>query len=390
MKIGALTFHSQQNYGGILQAYALQEVLNGMGHHSEIIDYWLDEKNTQLLGHSLSTSTGIKRKIKYILLRLLTLNTHRNAEKVRSARTIKFLKEYIPLSQAYPNYEKLTTANNYDAYIVGSDQVWNPSWLKSAFTLDFVPKGKRKIAYAASLGTAVIPDEKVGLFRRMLDDFDFISVRENEAKKALEKICNRTIDWVLDPTLLADSKVWNFVKEQRTECPQMFCYFLGNIAPFVDYAQATASFLRVQPQILTDTFLLFHNVINAPISVGRFIDFYRKSSKLRGNSDLSAGPLEFLERLRNSDYILTNSFHGMALSIVFRKKFNVVLQDTDERKGMNARMIDLAGILGLEKQIVFNNLLPANLNWEIDYDTVHEKLAVERERSMDFLRRALS
>ena len=178
MKIGTITFHWANNYGAVLQAYALQQFLKNEGYDTEIIDY----KPAKLYFRELIRDAIFNRK---------------NLTKRRKIR--KFVKKHIYLSDkiAYQS-NKVSKINAYDTVICGSDQIWNAVQANPVFFLDFV-KNKKRISYAASMGNTKIPEDQQNRFRQLINNFDTISVREQECAEAIGAYTDKDIDVHIDP-----------------------------------------------------------------------------------------------------------------------------------------------------------------------------------------------
>lgn len=204
MKIGILTLHSQINYGGVLQAYALQKYLRSNGYDVEVIDYWLTPANGHLYGFWLSESkTFLARVVRfpYWCIR----DGFVWAEIRRRRRTMRFLRERLKLSsQAYKILDDLKKVSGYDIVIVGSDQIWHPVNISvpNPFLLDWLkPKGgvPQKIAYAASFGVNEIPSDRTLEYCEGLKSFTAIGVREEEGRRLVQQLSGRMllVSWIL-------------------------------------------------------------------------------------------------------------------------------------------------------------------------------------------------
>ena len=203
MKIGIITFHRAVNYGAVLQAYALQHALEGLGAQAEILDY----RNRYI--ESCYDPYSLKGNKLKALAKIALLGGVRR-KKNEAFRS--FNKKYLRLSEAvYKDSEQLAGAEKfYDAFITGSDQVWNTSCadFDPAYFLTFVKDKKKKNSYAASFGLSEIPKEYEAEYKKRLAGYRQISVREAQGRALVKELTGRDVPVVLDPTLLLTEKDW--------------------------------------------------------------------------------------------------------------------------------------------------------------------------------------
>ena len=254
-------------------------------------------------------------------------------------------------------------SEKYDYFIVGSDQVWNPYYDFVAGKCDFLDFAMKyqKISYAASFGVNEIPNERKAEYAKYLKEFKAISVREKQGAKIVKELTNRVAMVVLDPTLLLDADDWQKVEHKSNFRPKnkyAFVYALG---------EKNERFKRKIEQLSKE-----YNVFD--------IRAIQKNGK-----EIPVGPSEFLYLLRNSEIVLTDSFHATAFSIIFHKKFI-----TFNRTGlnMNSRIESLSDLVDERKHM--NEHGDWNCENMIDYQKTDAILEEERKKSMEFLRAALS
>lgn len=310
MKIGILThYYRSANYGGNLQAYALCKVLEEMGHQPQQvqIDHSADYQN--LLSPQ---ARGFKHKLKQLakpVVRLLLPKYRKKWQQEEAARQqlqerfSHFNRELIPHSQTVYTPNTIRRAIfDYDAFITGSDQVWNPIWYFPPFFLDFVPSVMPKLSYAASIGQSQLPAAILQRYRAHLKDFIGVSVREEDAVTLLG--CNA--QWVLDPTMLLTKAQWLEVAEPSTiETPYVFCYFLGND---LEMRNAAAAYAKAKGLTL----------VTIPNATG-----------LRHSNDENFGDLRlpdpspeaFLGLIEKAEFVFTDSFHATVFSLIFGRTF---------------------------------------------------------------------
>lgn len=343
MKLGIITFHRAINYGAALQSFALQEALNKMGYDAEVIDYACEylEKHYKKFYNPNGTIKGAISAIIYY--------------PIRSARIIKFKKfreQYIKTSKKknISRSELSKLSEEYDYIITGSDQVWNPEQTNydMSFFLDFV-KPMKRIAYAASLGTNNPNLEQKNVFKQYIRDYKKISVREESSAVYLEELLDTTIYSVVDPVFLLSIKDWEKLigKNPVSDSPYIFVYCLHEKNCY-RYAEILASKTGKK-------------IISIPDSI---------KVKCSGKKDFRAGVLDFLNYIYYADYVLTDSFHATAFSIIFEKQFNIIMKQ--ERKELNGRLYSIAQKYNLNKSVIKNDDDVENLGRNIIYDDIRQ------------------
>lgn len=372
-KAAILTFHRANNYGAILQSYALCETLKKVGGAPEIIDYWPAKfRRIYLYEYPFSLSKDFfKAFAKKILLNPIL--ERRNSE------FQLFAKKYLPLTQeTYLNPEEIDRAKfDYEIYICGSDQIWNNDMVDfdKTFFLDF-PSAKNKFSYAASFGQSVIPEELVLEYKGRLKGFLSYSVRETSGKQLLYNYFKIDAHVDCDPTLLLNEKEWRKVGQEKgiSRLPYLLLYsvnLIGNLAKQVNELAAQTGY-----RIIYLTSNTSWNVL-----AGK--DDLKKEVERR----FDASPEEFITLIDGAEYVLTNSFHGTVFSILFHKKFMSATVDMNGNK--NQRIIELLDALGISRR----NLELSGVEEiyeEISWQKVDALLLKIRESSMAYLRHMVS
>ena len=368
--VGTITFHDSINYGAILQAYALQKTLTDMGHISEIIDYSPPQRGVS----ALSRFNRMRHYIwQGVFKRII-------AGQERKKRTKAFGRKHIQRSASkYLDKDALHSAPPlYDAYITGSDQVWNPrnNNKDSSYFLTFAPPGKKRISYAASFGVSQIKAEFVNDYGEWLKQIDWLSCREIEGKQIIKQLTGRDAEIVLDPTLLIKKEQWEQIAVPNGfSKPYILCYYM----PGDKSVNNSITQLAHRVSTLTG----WEVVCIGQKEYMRFHPFKR--------SIFDAGPAEFLGLFRNTSFIVTNSFHGTSFSIIYRKPFLVPInQSLPPEKALGSRISSLLKSLNLENRLLqvgsetsIENML------DLNYEPVQAILQEERQKSMDFLKKAL-
>lgn len=371
---------TNNNYGSLLQTYALQIFLQKYSSQTEILNY--KESVIRKL-YRLRNLQYAKDKIKSMYYKayiyLFRKKIYIGLEK-RNLQCENFKNNRLNRSVLYKSYRELEKQSyNYDVMILGSDQVWHPLNLSmNYFTLSFVPQAIKKIAYAPSFGVSNLPKSKVKKYRDYISRFDFLSVRETSGQEIIKNLLKREPLLTCDPTLLLDTVDWiNIVGEKETyNCNYIFCYFIGDNPSHRKFANKMAK------------------KYNYKIVVLKHIDEFIKTDENFGDfSPYNIGPLEFLNLILKSSIILTDSFHATVFSIQFRKPFYTFYRFANaDKRSTNSRLFNFLCLLHLENFLLNNEdcLLDSNVNIKCpDYEKVHLKIKEIRMKSQCFLLNAL-
>lgn len=364
MNIGIVTFHMAENYGSVLQAYALTTFLENHGFKAEILDYYFEDDYRK---YDLFRWKQYLKRPQTFLIDISSYNIH----KKRKANFEQFRKKYLRISDKRAvNINELKLYNEkYDAFICGSDQIWNlecTHGLNDAYFLQFVQKDKVKIAYAPSAGAYSIDGAMAENIKRILMTFTKVSVREDRLKEELEKICPREIEVVLDPTLLLSSDDYHKIQRKGKEYQSkyIFVYILSGV-------RYNRKLINCAKQLSEDTGLQIKYVAD------------NNNGYIKGAENCSGcGPEDFLKYIDQATYVITNSFHATVFSILYHKDFF-----SFPRNGSNSRIFDLLKMLQLEKRYVEGGNLKCD---KVDFEQADEILMRERQKSMKFLLDALS
>lgn len=318
MKIGIITFHWATNYGAVLQAYALQKYLSQHGYDVKIIDY--------------IPYTYEKKIIKCFITKRPWRIPH-NLLEYRKERSIStFRTANLNLSIKYQSVECIKkNPPEYDVYICGSDQIWNPSFTATGerkhtlgYFLDFGPVKVKRIAYAASFGCTQYPEALAKIVAPIIAKFDAVSVRENCGRKIANQMGIKDV-WLLpDPTLL--------LRERDYEC------------------------LLLSPERIKYNYSLFFYSLHTgqkTIQKIKKVISRRLLPKIIDVRSKNMGIEAWLTFIKVSRFVVTNSFHGMVFSILFRKPF-IVVPVEGSSAGMNDRIYTLLGKVGLEERILIH------------------------------------
>ena len=369
-------YYKNYNYGGQLQAWALSYVLKRQNKDCVHISFQSKAKFKSSVWARLSSIT-----VEKILNKLNQFFNLKFKKKLVNRRTkfIEFERE-IPHTKVYCEKTINECVEANDIFVVGSDQVWNPDWTSSTYFLDFVPTSNLKISYAASLGKNRISNKFLGNVSRYLDDFDYISVREKEAKEILENYLDKRISLVLDPTLLMDEKEWGSLAVPPVkDRSYLFVYLLGNNKNHKKKIKEYAK--RRNLEIVYIPHVHF---------------YYQIADNSFADKELyDIGPKEFLGLIQNATEVITDSFHGCVFSIIFKKQFCALKRHQDNlAANMNSRLYTLFDSLELRSRL-FEDYFSSEdmlkiMSSPIDYENTEKILVELRKQSLDYLMNAVS
>lgn len=389
-KIGILTLlHNSLNYGGVLQAYAMPKMLEKYGYDACQIDFdyavcppgkvkALKRAYKRLTNKNTTFSGELSGSVKQIWSGFTGKIFYKGGFDGRKKNFKDFIEQNIPLTEKVYNYSNIKDCCDlFDCFVVGSDIVWRPfNSNGDKFFFSFVPSNKRKISFAPSLGVSRIKDD-FEKYKTGLKNIDYISVRENAGKKAIEPFTDKPVSVVLDPTLMLNENDYkDVVSERLIEEKYLFCYILGGTK-----AQKSAVCTAAKKLGLT--------LVYIDMASGAF-----KYSDLKfGDRVVSdAGPKEFLSLIKHADYVLTDSFHAIAFSVIFGKEFLGLKRYSDTASmSLNSRLADFLSSVGLESRYINSEDIEkcGLLEKTVDYATVYEKLEQRKKDSECFLLNAL-
>lgn len=343
MKIGILTFHWATNYGAILQAYALQTMLEKMGHCVEIISYKPSKYDNNLW-------TFIRAR-KFIHLREY-FNTISKEKQLRA-----FRKKYLHTTQRFTKEKSVgNVSSNYDVIITGSDQVMNPSFLKNgeprgstAYFLGFGDNRFKRIAYAVSFGTTDYPKDLCHRVSRLVESYAALSVRESTGVHIFNMMGRSDAIVVPDPTLLLKSEYYDkIISAPQKRKDLIFVYMLHNRTAFIS------------------------SLKKGPIA-GRLM--FSQDESLE----------QWIDNIRSAQAMITNSFHGVVFCLIYHIPFVVVLKQK-ENVGMNDRFFTLLGRCNLLDRITTEQEYKYSMiTFPIDWKMVDKAIGKFVEVGLKFL-----
>lgn len=363
MKIGILTFSCADNVGAVLQCFALQHYLEDCNYEVDIINYvpyyLSDSYGTIHNPIDFAKRNGIYRSL--TRLRYDLLHYKLNKKKIYSFEL--FRKKYLNLTECYKNKKELSSSKKYDVYIVGSDQIWrnekSMNGIDNVFLLKFVNnKNSLKISYAASMGD--IQQKLIPTLVKELENFDCISVRESELKDILESNIGKRIYHVIDPVFLIKRDLYEkyFIKSKPSSKKFIFVYSLEN------NINLNKSVNLINKGKNYEIYYYSRNIMK----------FDKKAKRIGYLS-----PQMFLEYIKYSEMVITNSFHATAYCLIFEKNFYSIPHTITGN-----RITSLLQLVGIH-----DNSLKNCMNNTIDWLNVNQKLDDYIKQSQHFLKEAL-
>lgn len=346
-KIGILTFHypSNLNFGASLQSFAVNKLFK----ESKIIDY-----------------NPMEESLKFKIFSY-----------IGGRNFVDYCNKFLKITKKIETLEDLKFLNNkFDAFVVGSDQVWRAKWLQDKlphYYFDFVDDDKTKIAYAASFGVDFWEGDKelTEKIKLLAQRFDYVSVREESGIKICNDVFGIDAVCVLDPTLMIDKKDYqpildDWKDESHKKKKYIAHMLLDDTLELREESNSIGKYLKSE----------INHIKGKDIKIlGKTITFYNKVS-------------QWLTYVKDAELVITDSFHCTVFSLIFNKKFVVV---ANPERG-TARLENLLGIVGLKERFFTNikDVLSSGiLDKSIDYTEVEKKLSICREYSMNFLKKAL-
>ena len=364
--VGIMTFwSSDENYGQLLQAYALSSRLERMGfnvflvRYDGISDKTLNDNKIRRLLKGIASPIKLLRAIvgKIASVKLVRDNDRREFD--------RFRQNHLKFSRFYKTYRELSeNPPSADFYICGSDMIWCAQNKMKPYYLQFVPSNVPKIAYAPSFGRKNISKEYKRAIKRALEEIDYISVREDSAVEVLNDI-GILSKHMPDPTILleSDDYLTGLSIKRPVRHNQLFAYILGNESDFSSKYQ--------------ERFCEEYGMNYLYVSAHGRKDTYKQSLFTIE---------QWIEAIASSKYFVTNSFHGCIFAILFRTPF-LFYPLTGVKSDNNERIYSLLSKLGLEDRIFKGNM---NLIFdEIDFDRVHSIIDLWRNEGIKFLKDAL-
>lgn len=383
-KVGIVSCYFKNNYGSMLQAYATQKVLDDMNLENETfnISKNIDFKNgkkkyykSQIFNYSF-----IKSKFGMIWLKVYRkINKKLNSNiKIREQMYEEFRKEFN-LTKPYYTYKELEeVSNKYSTILVGSDQLWLPvNVVADYYTLNWVKENVNKVSYSTSFGVSQIPEKYKELYKNFLERINYISVREDSGCKLVNDLTGREATLVCDPTILLNKDEWMEIQETKPIIDKKYilCYFLGKNIEHRKFSERLKE--KTGYQI---------------VSLNHGDEYVKYSDKFADIIPYDVGPKEFLNLIRNAEYVCTDSFHGTVFSLINNVKFYTFerYSSKNSKVSTNSRIYSLLDLMGLKNRILKGTeKIDDVINYKMNFEEVNNKLEDFRNKSKKFLKEAL-
>lgn len=367
MKIGILTYHRAINYGAVLQAFALNQVLTDKGYDVKIVDYWSSDHSILYSVSPLSIffrkKLRFRKKIKSFLFFWLTFPI----KFLRKKKFQMFLKSNFQILGPPQYLLGYNIVDDCDLYIYGSDQIWwyddflSFNWFDGTYWWDFPISQAKKISYAASMWFVSLDVQKKLFIERHLLNFYAISVREEELKVAIQWLTDKPIEKVLDPVFLLSAEQWValFCLKKRKKRYVLLYDFLGS--------KKTRTLAKN-----------IANVFNIElIEISKNISFF---SAFSSNIYRAPSVNQFLDLFYSAEFVVTSSFHWLVFSIIFEKNFYVM-----DMWDSSNRALDLLDLLDLQTRYIDDINLIDEYPVSVSYFRVSDIISLYRNKSLVFL-----
>lgn len=383
-KIGLAIVYDYPDYGSMLQALATQLTVERLGYEPLALNTArlkgdIAKRKYRYFASNVFDLSIVKEKSKIVGKKLRKLIdkgfASRHAMRVRAFEA--FNRRYFKETRPFESWQDMAEAcRDYDAVVVGSDQLWLPSNVAADYyTLSWVPDEVRRVCYATSFGIGAVPAKYAALYRRFLSRINFLSARETSGQKIIRDLTGRDVPLVCDPALLLDADAWDAIATpgRLVSDKYVFCYFMGDNPEQRDFARRLAdshgcrvvSLLHLDQYIPSDE----HYADSAPYDVS---------------------PADFINLVKNAEYVCTDSFHGTVFSVIYHRDFFTFKRFNKKASlSTNTRIFSLLDRLGLADRL-FTAQEDPTADWHIaDYDKIDAVVADFRASSLKYLTDAL-
>lgn len=385
-KVGIVSCYFKNNYGSMLQAYATKRFLDNNNIPNETInidgnkDFSKGKKKYYL--SQVFNFSFIKSKLGMIKMKFDTKLNKKLGKNVaiRNKKYKEFRKEFN-LSRMSNTYDDLTklSKERYSDILLGSDQLWLPvNVVADYYTLNWVPNDINKISFSTSFGVSTIPNKYNNLYKQFLKRINHLSVREDTGVKLIKEIAGLDAKLVCDPTILLTREEWEEVasKERIIKDKYILCYFLGNNIEHRKFAER----LREKTGYKI-------------VSLNHADEYVKYSDAFCDIAPYDIGPREWINLVKNAEYVCTDSFHGTVFSLLFNKIFfNFRRYSSNSKASTNSRLDSLLNIVGISNERILTGLEDVNkvLKYRIDFNKVNKNLSEYRKESKEWLLKSIT
>lgn len=384
--IGIITlFHSNYNWGGVLQGYALkmaiQRIMHECGREEEVnvIKY--------SSGYNPIYPNVFEQMKQYSLMevfeKVFEKYIHKDSPEFKKdlERRKKLFKDFMQLGTSdetvYTDESIPEISKRYKYVICGSDQVWNPNVVRRGYLLSGMDDSV-KIAYSASIARDGLSKNERNVMIPEIQKLDYISVREKTAKNILTEYMGKGYDIfeTLDPTMLLTAQEWR--KEEN-------CIGKGKKYALCFFFSDSYGYRKEIERYCEKNSLELYFI---PFAKNKFV---KNDNKGKAKRLLDVGPREFLYLFDNAECVFTDSFHGAVFSLIFQKQFCVFERDKNTNVSKNSRLYDLLGKFDVKDRLIKDLRETENvIDKKINFEKVESVMKLNREKSIEYLKKALS
>ena len=380
-KVGIVSCYFKNNYGSMLQAYATKKVLdnNNIPNETISIENNVDFKKGKRKYYisQIFNFNFIKSKLGMIKMKLDTRINKKLGKNVsiRNKKYNEFRREFN-MSRGNNTYSDLTklAEERYSDVLVGSDQLWLPvNVVADYYTLNWVPDKINKISYSTSFGVSTVPKKYNNLYNKFLNRINHLSVREDKGVEIVKNVSDLNAELVCDPTILLTKDEWDEIvdKDRIIKDKYILCYFLGNNINHRKFAER-----------------LKNKTGYKIVSLNHADEYVKYSDKFCDIDPYDIGPKEWLNLVKNAEYICTDSFHCTVFSLLYNKIFFDFRRYSSKTKGStNSRIDSLLKTVGINNERILSGLENVDdvINYKIDYKKVNKNIDNYRNKSKEWL-----
>ena len=379
MKVALAINYDYHDYGGMLQAFATQRFLEKQGIESDAINFDnvkgdISRRKWKYFLSNIMDISIVKEKSRLIEKKIRQKTNARLKAQMaeRDNAFDKFCTSHFKVSRPFDSWDDMAKASQkeYDAVIVGSDQLWLPSnVMADYYTLIWVPGNVKKIAYATSFGIGNIPQKYKEMYRQYLTRIDYLSARETSGQEIISELTDRSVPLVNDPALLLDANGWDEVIKDKPiiNDKYIFCYFMGDNPEQRDFVKRLAKEKGLK--------------IVALLHLDQFIE---TDEHYADYTPWNISPADFVNLVKYAEYVCTDSFHGTVFSIIYSRNFFTFKRFNKKASlSTNTRITSLLTRVGLMYRLVENvEERPDNIN---DWRKIQECVSDFRNASGSWL-----
>ena len=379
MKVALAINYDYHDYGGMLQAFATQRFLEKQGIESDSINFDnvkgdISRRKWKYFLSNMMDISIVKEKSRLIEKKIRQKTNARLKAQMaeRDNAFDKFCTSHFKVSRPFDSWDDMAESSQkeYDAVIVGSDQLWLPSnVMADYYTLNWVPEKVKMIAYATSFGIGNIPLKYKEMYRQYLTRIDYLSARETSGQEIISELTDRSVPLVNDPALLLDAKGWDEVIKDKPiiNDKYIFCYFMGDNPEQRDFVKRLAKEKGLK--------------IVALLHLDQFIE---TDEHYADYTPWDISPDDFVNLVKYAEYVCTDSFHGTVFSIIYSRNFFTFKRCNKKASlSTNTRITSLLTRVGLMDRLVVNlDKRPDNIN---DWRKIQECVSEFRNASGSWL-----